>query len=107
MAKKSRTYRLSEAALQAVEMRDKLKYPSANDYVEAMIIKEKNEKKTNNIIERLDRIEKKTDILIQILSDEYRKNLPAESETGNRSEEEKKEPFPQFTDFGEGFKFGI
>lgn len=39
MPKISRTYRLSEEALQMIEGRDKRHYPTANEYVEKMILK--------------------------------------------------------------------
>ena len=45
MAKVSRTYRLSGIALAAIEERDRNAYPTASDFVEGMLVKERNERK--------------------------------------------------------------
>lgn len=41
MKKTSKTYRLSEAALEAIEGRDRLKYRTANEFVEQKILEER------------------------------------------------------------------
>lgn len=38
MPKTARTYRLSDEALEALENRDKLRYPRANEYIEHLIL---------------------------------------------------------------------
>ena len=43
MAKTSRTYRLSGNALSAIEERDRNLYPTASDFVEGMLVKEREE----------------------------------------------------------------
>lgn len=53
MAKVSRTYRLSGIALAAIEERDRNAYPTASDFVEGMLVKERNERKEGEIMEAL------------------------------------------------------
>lgn len=53
MAKTSRTYRLSGNALSAIEERDRNRYPTASDFVEGMLVKERDERKAGEIMEAL------------------------------------------------------
>ena len=68
MAKTARTYRLSDAALEAVAQRDRAKYPAANDFVEARILEAEKEKKEDEVLQKISGIEKNLERVLGFLA---------------------------------------
>lgn len=67
MAKTARTYRLSDEALEVIEKRDKKKYPTANDFVEAMILKVENKYTEEEFFTKISKIEKNSESILEFL----------------------------------------
>lgn len=53
MKKISKTYRLSEAALEAIEGRDRMKYRTANEFVEQKILEGREEADVRRVLDEL------------------------------------------------------
>ncbi|MCI8711203.1 MAG: hypothetical protein HFH23_02760 [Ruminococcus sp.] len=70
MAKTSRTYRLSGNALSAIEERDRNLYPTASDFVEGMLVKERDERKAGEIMEALADIRREVADVRRMLSEQ-------------------------------------
>lgn len=69
MAKTARTYRLSDAALEAIEQRDRTKYPAANDFVEAKILEAGKEKKEDEVLRKISGMEKILERVLGLLTE--------------------------------------
>lgn len=68
MEKLKRTYRLSEQAVSMVENRDREKYPSATDFLEAKILTP-----TENITELLNKVSIQLDEIKLMVAQEHQK----------------------------------
>lgn len=67
MAKTAKTYRLSDMALEVIENRDRKKYPSANDFVEASILETEKEKKGEILLQKISKLEKNSESILEFL----------------------------------------
>lgn len=71
-SKISRTYRLTEEALAVIEGRDRMKYPTANDFVEKRIMESLLEKQEEDIKKELGKIRRDLDIMKELLAEHER-----------------------------------
>lgn len=70
MEKLKRTYRLSEQAVNTVENRDRSKYPSATDFLEAKILAP-----TESVTELLNKVSLQLDEIKLLIAQEHQKNI--------------------------------
>lgn len=78
MAKTARTYRLTYEALEAIENRDRSKYPTANEYVESKILEAGREKEETDFLYRLSKMEGNLEAVLQILRQHFGMEKAAE-----------------------------
>ncbi len=67
MPKEKKTYRLSDRAIRIIERRDRLKYPTANDFVEKKIIESEEEKELVEVLDEIKKIQKNNIVIIEML----------------------------------------
>lgn len=78
MPKTARTYRLSQDALEAIENRDRQKYPTASDLIESKILEAGREKEEKDFRESFVELNQKMEMVLQILQ-----NLSGKGTAGN------------------------
>lgn len=67
MAKEKKTYRLSEEAIAIIQNRDRIRYPTANDFVEKLILESGGKDPTVLIEKRLDKLQENDKEILAIL----------------------------------------
>ena len=67
MPKEKKTYRLSDRAIRIIERRDRLKYPTSNDFVEKKIIESEEEKESVEVLDEIKKIQKNNIVIIEML----------------------------------------
>lgn len=67
MAKEKATFRLSHAALEAIEKRDKDTYPTATEYVERSVLEFEKSEKLEQLMEKLQFLEENDREILKIL----------------------------------------
>lgn len=65
----SRTYRLTEEALAVIDGRDRMKYPTANDFVERRILETLSEEQERDILKELGEIRRDMDSLKELIKE--------------------------------------
>ena len=76
MAKEKRDFRLSRAALEAIENRDKVRFPTATEYVEQSVLKFEKSCEQEQISKQLQKLDKNIqEILINLREDESYPNI--------------------------------
>lgn len=67
MAREKKTYRLSEYALEIIEKRDRKRYPSANDFVEQMIIESEEKRTVSSLKKEMEKLQESNYEIKQML----------------------------------------